>query len=122
MALICAIWRGRNLVLFEGANPNMVALAGGFCRYVEDYGVYNARVREAGAQSKQGGVSKWLKPPTSVLKINVDAHVREGGEGGLGVVVRDEGGTILTTATKRVKSSDLECIKALAIRYACRLP
>ena len=54
----------------------------------------------AGRVMKQKrSLAKWLSPPSGRLKVNVDGSFRSShGDGGVGVVIRDEGGSCLVAA------------------------
>ncbi|XP_021746156.1 uncharacterized protein LOC110712039 [Chenopodium quinoa] len=116
-ALIWAAWRCRNLLLFEGVRSNPTVLAGNLCRWVADYGAYAKCVfnpqKRVGIKSN----SVWLPPLRGVLKLNVDAHVGSAGKAAVGVVGRNEDGTIVLTATQSIVQQSPEIAEAVAVRY-----
>ncbi|XP_021736582.1 uncharacterized protein LOC110703144 [Chenopodium quinoa] len=116
-ALIWVVWRCRNLFLFEGIRSNPIVLAGNLCKWVADYCTYAKCVfyphKRVGVKSN----SEWIPPPRGVLKLNVDAHVGSAGKAAVGVVGRNEEGTIILTATQPIFQQSLEIAEAVADRY-----
>ncbi|XP_021770427.1 uncharacterized protein LOC110734567 [Chenopodium quinoa] len=118
VATLCwAAWRCRNMAMFEESSPNAVMLATNFCKWSEDHFVYKQRVQHTTVVNSSLSTTRWVCPPTGMFKLNVDAHVAGGGNARLGVVIRDEAGTIALTATKRVVASDVATLEARAVRF-----
>uniref|UniRef100_A0A803N7D5 Reverse transcriptase zinc-binding domain-containing protein n=1 Tax=Chenopodium quinoa TaxID=63459 RepID=A0A803N7D5_CHEQI len=87
-ALMWAAWRGRNLIMFQGENPNSVLLAAGFARIVHDYNGYAKKVLLPPSVLRQNdAATSWKKPCLGCVKANSDAHILEGCKTRLGVVV-----------------------------------
>ncbi|XP_021723114.1 uncharacterized protein LOC110690559 [Chenopodium quinoa] len=120
-ALMWASWRCRNLWIFDGEEPDVVMLAAGYCKLVQDYEEYASKVFKPSVQQVQGSSVVWKCPPMGCIKANVDAYVPSAGSAGLGVVFRDDKGCLIMTATKKVELSNPECVEAQAVRYALRL-
>ncbi|XP_074277216.1 uncharacterized protein LOC141600859 [Silene latifolia] len=68
--------------------------AGGEGRYVEGDDENRRKGRGNGEGIEEAG-ERWLKPREGVVKINVDAGVKEGYGTGLGLICRDEKGEVL---------------------------
>uniref|UniRef100_A0A803N235 RNase H type-1 domain-containing protein n=1 Tax=Chenopodium quinoa TaxID=63459 RepID=A0A803N235_CHEQI len=98
-----------------GGTDSMVGWKG---RLVEDYMEYAKKVFCPATLATIGSSSVWKCPPQGCIKANVDAHVPVAGKAGLGVVLRDEAGIIVLTATKMAELATPECAKAQAVRYA----
>ncbi|XP_021719894.1 uncharacterized protein LOC110687544 [Chenopodium quinoa] len=97
-----AAWRCRNLEIVENDRPNPTMLAAGFL------------------SSCMSIITVWRCPPQGCVKVNTDAHCPAGGLAGLGTVIRDANGSLLTVAT-RTHTTSPECAEALAVRYALQL-
>ncbi|XP_021762242.1 uncharacterized protein LOC110727014 [Chenopodium quinoa] len=118
-ALMWAAWRGRNLTLFQGENPNGVMLAADFVRLVHDFNTYAKRVLPAppsAGQPQQATCAQWKKPSHGWVKVNLDAHVLEGCKVGLGVAIRDAECHLLAAAVKVSHYTSPEVAEAMAIR------
>ncbi|KAL9239464.1 hypothetical protein vseg_013783 [Gypsophila vaccaria] len=99
--MVCwATWEARNKRVFEGT----VATGASIINRVLGLG---AEMREIHVGNPgEGGLHEdraWVKPPHGVLKINVDASVREGVGAGIGVVARDSDGGVRWCVVERVR-------------------
>ncbi|XP_024190430.1 uncharacterized protein LOC112194420 [Rosa chinensis] len=88
------IWMERNTVIWKGT-CFIACIAGQWAsQLLLDY----QKLHMAGLTKKTRIKAKWQLPPTGRLKINVDGSYRpEFGDGGIGIVVRDEDGICIAT-------------------------
>ncbi|XP_021729758.1 uncharacterized protein LOC110696712 [Chenopodium quinoa] len=118
-SLCWAAWHCRNKHIFEGPGEiRAVEIARGFVCFSSDYGMYNSKLK-GGEMRKNGLASSRSLPPAGVVKLNVDAHVREGAGVQFGAVIRDENGTLLAAAVKKCEvrwSSDMAEVGAMRYR------
>ncbi|XP_021731000.1 uncharacterized protein LOC110697905 [Chenopodium quinoa] len=119
--LMWAAWRCRNVMVFENSEPDAVMVEMGYCNYVAEYAGYTRRVSRQAAHPSSRSATKWKCPAAGCVKFNVDAHLGESAMAALGVVVRDQEGQLILTATRRVPLSSPECIEAQAVRFALML-
>lgn len=119
--LLWAAWCCRNKHIFENEQVQATVLAGNFLKMVRDYKEYTVKVlmpSDNGCPSP----SHWSVPPVCLVKANFDAHIAQGGEVGMGVVIRDEDGRVLCLRVKRVAARwDATMAEAMAARYAIEL-
>ncbi|XP_074298977.1 uncharacterized protein LOC141629967 [Silene latifolia] len=130
-----AIWEARNKWIFE----NVQAREEGVVRRVRELGAelqnQNDCFRGGGCNNGEeddrgkgklfvervgGGETYtqrgWMRPPEGMVKINVDAGVKEGVGTGLGAVCRDEHGEVLWCVTSQCREvSDPSSAEAMAI-------
>lgn len=105
-ALVWAVWFCRNQRVFEGdAGLNAVATAAGFSKLKVDYGMYKNKVCGLSSSPRLVIVSSWQPPPQSYVKVNVDAHVMHGNGVSMGMIIRDEHGSIKAAGVKRIASN-----------------
>lgn len=120
--LLWAAWRCCNMFVFENVRPNSVMVASGYTRLVEEYCEYSKKVlKPVGNATATGSASAWVRPPVRVVKINTDAHVPQGGKVGLGVVIRDENGTLLACGVRKIEATSPDIAESLAVRYGMQL-
>ncbi|XP_061993792.1 uncharacterized protein LOC133711706 [Rosa rugosa] len=88
--------KGNNLVWKGGNFQPMHMLQ--WCRQsLEDFQKYHPKA----SSKKKRPLTKWKCPPLGRLKINIDGAYRaDSGEGGIGVVVRDDSGTGIATIAR----------------------
>ncbi|XP_048494306.1 uncharacterized protein LOC125494668 [Beta vulgaris subsp. vulgaris] len=104
-SLAWAAWFCRNKEVFgdvENINPSYVAT--GFMKLKMEYGEYN----KVGSMVHPPQIpmrSTWSLPPTTFVKINVDAHVRHDVGVSFGMVIRDEGGNVVAAGVRRIASN-----------------
>lgn len=121
MAITWAIWFCRNKRVHEQEHLNGTMITSGFVRIIEEHGTYVKKVHSAHCSVQPLLATTWNCPPTGMIKLNVDAHVT-GLYAGLGVVVRDELGNLLLTATKRVDVGlEVEVAETMAARYGAQV-
>ncbi|XP_021721366.1 uncharacterized protein LOC110688925 [Chenopodium quinoa] len=116
--LMWVAWRCENLIFFENEHPNVVMLAADYCRLVDDYMEYAKKVFFPATPNYYWQQQFWKCPPRGCIKANVDAYVPAVDKAGLGVVLRDEAGSIVLTTTKMAELATPECVEAQAMRYA----
>ncbi|XP_074303350.1 uncharacterized protein LOC141637829 [Silene latifolia] len=105
---VWAVWEVRNGVVFEGRDVQLrrvVARVRELLKEMEEVEVAAVEQRTRREQGERGTrpgeVRGWQKPSHGLVKINVDAGVKEGDEMGIGVVCRDENGTVQWGWAKR---------------------
>ncbi|KAL2939732.1 hypothetical protein RDABS01_001180 [Bienertia sinuspersici] len=121
-ALMWAAWSCRNLYLFEHVQPCEIQMAAGYIKMVENYDAYSAKV--FGHNPAQGGVScpTWSPPIKGFVKVNTDAHIREGEFVEVGAVVRDSLGKVVAVAAqKRGVRLSPEIAEAAAAVYGVKI-
>ncbi|XP_021751992.1 uncharacterized protein LOC110717566 [Chenopodium quinoa] len=120
LTIAWAIWFCKNKRVLDNASLDVNFDSVGFIRMVHDYKLHTSKVfKPLGCPA---AVSKWVRPPQGVVKINADAHIGDGTSGGLGVVTRDWNGTMLWVAVKRtVMNLNIEVPETAAVRYGCQL-
>ncbi|KAM0859415.1 hypothetical protein ACQ4PT_047201 [Festuca glaucescens] len=60
---------------------------------------YSGRYLKEPVKQKKVEVKQWVRPPRGRLKLNVDgSYVMQTGEGGVGMILRDEGGAVIFAA------------------------
>lgn len=98
-----AAWFARNKAIFEGEErSNALNIAVGFVKMKADYCRYKDKVHQQAHIPREPAVSSWSPPPTSFVKLNVDAHVPHEGGVSFGMVLRDEWGSLLAAGVKRL--------------------
>lgn len=122
LSVVCAIlwaaWFCRNKIIFESQTLCGVEVASNFVKMVLDYGSYTENVFRP-VPPVASSSTKWNPPAAGLLKVNFDAHVRENGEIGLGVVMRNCDGEVKLLATKRIGARwDATLAEAMAARFA----
>ncbi|XP_074313418.1 uncharacterized protein LOC141648589 [Silene latifolia] len=98
---VWAVWEVRNGVVFEGRDvliSRVVARVRELLKELEEVDVADveqrARKEHGEGGTRSGEVRGWQKPRHGLVKINVDAGVKEGDGMGIGVVCRDEHGAV----------------------------
>lgn len=87
-ALISAAWTCKSKADFENETPDPVRGAGVFIKLVDEYRSYSNKVYPQLPRAAASSASNKLsKPPNSMVKVNEDAHVIDGVQVGLGVMV-----------------------------------
>lgn len=103
--LAWVIWGERNQKVFNNKiTPNSV-LVGRVSRYVEEHGKYTAKVYKAARPRVQKSPKAWLAPPAGTIKINDDASLEAAGWVGMGVVARDNTGSVIFAGTRRMRAN-----------------
>ncbi|XP_074278106.1 uncharacterized protein LOC141601707 [Silene latifolia] len=98
---VWAVWEVQNEVVFERRDiqvSRVVARVRELLKEMEEVDVADVEQRERKGQgeggTKSGDVRGWQIPRRGLVKINVDAGVKEGDGMGIGVVCRDEHGAV----------------------------
>ncbi|XP_074315734.1 uncharacterized protein LOC141651944 [Silene latifolia] len=98
---IWAVWEARNEAVFEGKEVHVGKVVARVLYLLKE--MEESEVVVVGKGDKQdertgfrrdGKEAKWQKPRQGIVKINVDAGVKEGEGMGIGVICRDEEGVI----------------------------
>ncbi|XP_024178113.1 uncharacterized protein LOC112184048 [Rosa chinensis] len=86
------IWSERNNVLWNKSFFCASNAAQWASKFLEEYQQFHVHGNAQGRREK----TKWQNPPSGRLKVNVDGSYRaDYGDGGVGVVIRDENGMCL---------------------------
>ncbi|OMO73216.1 reverse transcriptase [Corchorus capsularis] len=119
--LIWYIWKGRNVVQFNGKKPN----AEGSVRRAEmawkEFELANSDNAKQGVIWEAGNL-KWSPPSEGNIKINVDGAFEVGKEeAAIGVVARDSTGSTVAVIGRKVKASTCQRAEMLAVREGVKL-
>jgi ribonuclease HI len=108
------IWLTRNQKVFKGVNTPVIEALKQALKTLRDY--LHHSVDEHQTPSHQSSSHQtafrnrndmcWSPPPRNFLKLNVDAHLRDDGRWGFGMVLQGEDGHFVGAATKVLKGSD----------------
>jgi hypothetical protein len=104
-----SIWFTRNQKVFKNINIPVIEALNQALNTLREYHHHtiatppNSPHRTA---SRNRNDMCWSPPPRSFLKLNVDAHLRDDGRWGCGMVLRGEDGHFVGAATKVLKGSD----------------
>lgn len=102
VAIAWSLWQSRNIGVYEAkwrCYEGVLESAGSLLR---DYQLSN-KVEIAPKQPFLSKDSSWKEPPPGCLKLNVDAAVKTGfGYAGIGAVIRDAAGVVVSCLSKRV--------------------
>lgn len=105
-SLAWAAWFCRNKEVFGDAeNFNPIYIATGFMKLKMEHGEYNKKVGSMVHPPRIPTQSTWRCPPTTFVKINVDAHVRHDVGVSFGMVIRDDGGNVVVARVRRIASN-----------------
>lgn len=120
--LAWCIWGERNQRVFSNKfTPNVVLLER-VRRYVEEHGKYTAKVYNAARPRVPRSPKVWVAPPEGVIKINADASLAVDGWVGLGIVARDNTGSVIFAGTRRMRAHwPPDIVEAKALAMAARL-
>jgi hypothetical protein len=108
------IWFTRNQRVFRDMNTPVIEALNKVLKTLRDYhhhaikdhlpcSHHNSSHRTAFGSRND---TCWSPPPRNFLKLNVDAHLRDDGRWGFGMVLRGEDGHLVGAATKILKGSD----------------
>ncbi|XP_074298677.1 uncharacterized protein LOC141629600 [Silene latifolia] len=92
------VWTLHNKRLFEDKPPSPPQILHGLSRMVMDYREYAKCVYVRPLISTLPSSNHWCPPPINWVKVNTDAVVFENGEIGLGMVGRNEHGSIIAVS------------------------
>ncbi|XP_057453159.1 uncharacterized protein LOC130745025 [Lotus japonicus] len=119
---IWAIWKGRNKAVFSSEEPNPVATIQQLKFMLADSSSYRASIPEklntrTGNTHNRQRDHSWVHPPQGIIKINVDASIKDPNPSCcLGVVARDHTGILIMGAAMRSFASSPASAEALALR------
>ncbi|KAL2930102.1 hypothetical protein RDABS01_035512, partial [Bienertia sinuspersici] len=103
-AIAWACWMCRNKAMYEQGVSNKVLTAAGL-----------------GLAICRGSPNAWTLSPVGVVKVNTDAHVIEGVKTSLGVVIRDEVGSVKVMGVKHIEPTSVEIAEAATARFGVEL-
>lgn len=101
---IWAIWFRRNKTIFENCSKAIVDTVASFTNMLRDYCLYASKVFSPRARSFSLP-TQWVPPESNWIKINVDVHVANGVERGMGAIFRDTNGNLLAAGVRRVPAT-----------------
>ncbi|CAN1159742.1 hypothetical protein LINPERHAP2_LOCUS22902 [Linum perenne] len=118
------VWKSRNTVVFHNKQTLLPGLQAQMVLHMAkselDLDEEDALWRPAPAQAA-APPCRWRPPPVGRLKINVDGAIRPGQGGAIGLVLRDEAGTVLFAGGRSFPQvTDVFTVEALAVREALR--
>jgi ribonuclease HI len=108
-AITYGIWNARNKKIFEGkdipARETVEKAISALHEYKLNTIPDNIHTTEIQPLPSCNN-TRWSPPPRNSLKLNVDAHLKDDGRLGLGLVLRGEDGSIVGAATKAENGSE----------------
>ncbi|KAF7827258.1 uncharacterized protein G2W53_018422 [Senna tora] len=113
---VCAynLWHRRNEVRIEGKSACLEQIWVNSQNFVKD--IFQIHTSEDCSVAHHALTLRWERPTPPFYKINVDASVKQGPDGGIGCVARDGSGRVLAALAKRVPlASDVDILEATAI-------
>jgi ribonuclease HI len=109
-AILYSMWNERNNRVFRDKDKPVRDLVDHALQTLYEYQLHKIETLFSNTHPKPPSVAGhdtcWNPPPSSTLKINVDAHLTGDGHWGLGWVVRRFDGRCVGAATKVLKGSD----------------
>jgi hypothetical protein len=92
-------------------------------RFLVDLGEAYQTKPKKGIVQRRPGMSKWVYPPSGLVKINVDAAVsREADHGAVGAVCRDSSGRFIGASARIIKGisdpamlESIACVEAISL-------
>ena len=114
-----ATWHARNKLLFEGKKPNPRETVAKAKAIVVAYQSMQFKEQDSPRSIKEKEAQRWNPPPSSKLKINVDAAVHaESQMAGLGAVIRNSQGQVVVAAVKSINfQGDVSIAEAKAVQW-----
>ncbi|XP_057550422.1 uncharacterized protein LOC130828448 [Amaranthus tricolor] len=109
-----AIWFMRNKVIFEDCPNKIVDAVFSFTTMVREYKAYACKVFDLRDQSTSLA-SQWSPPESNWIKINVDAHMANGTDKGLGAVCRDNHGNLILVGVRGVQATWSTAVSELTV-------
>jgi ribonuclease HI len=124
-AITYGIWNARNKKIFEGkdipARETVENAISALHEYKHNTIPDNIHTSEIQPSSSCNN-TRWSPPPRNGLKLNVDAHLKDDGRLGLGLVLRGEDGSIVGAATKAQNGSgNVELSEVMGLVEAIKL-
>ncbi|KAF7806899.1 uncharacterized protein G2W53_039060 [Senna tora] len=108
------LWYRRNEVRIEGKSACLEQIWVNSHSFVKD--IFQIHTSEGCSVAHHASTLRWERPTPPFYKINVDASVKQGPDGGIGCVARDGSGRVLAALAKRVPSAgDVDILEATAI-------
>lgn len=108
-----AIWFQGNKVIFEDCSKNIVDTIVSFTSLVREYNSFAQKIF-APRLRPFPSPSQWSPPESNWVKINLDTHVVNGADRGLGAVCQDAHGALITTGIRRVPATWSTSVSELA--------
>ncbi|KAH9728345.1 putative reverse transcriptase/RNA-dependent DNA polymerase [Citrus sinensis] len=114
-----ATWQARNKLLFEGKKPDPRETVAKAKAIVVAYQSMQFKEQDSPRSIKEKEAQRWNPPPSSKLKINVDAAVHaESQMAGLGAVIRNSQGQVVVAAIKSINfQGDVSIAEAKAVQW-----
>ena len=123
IAVCWAVWHERNLSVLEGNQNSPQITAAKTITIVESYRRIKQPKNPAMLTQRQSENKNWKLPPKNWFKVNVDAAVKMSDlQAGLGVVIRDSSGKIVSTIVKRIRfRGNIACMEAEAVLFGIQV-
>jgi hypothetical protein len=109
ISITYSIWFTRNQNVFKDKNIPVIEALNQALKILYDYHHHTIEALPNSSHRTTFGNCNdtcWNPPPRGFLKLNVDAHLRDDGRWGCGMVLRGEDGHFVGAATKVLKGSD----------------
>ncbi|XP_021732105.1 uncharacterized protein LOC110698909 [Chenopodium quinoa] len=120
--LMWGIWQERNMKIFQGKDGSTDLLEARVLRWAEESKSLEEKLNKVGMPIPCLSSRSWLPPPHDFVKINTDASITNEGWVGLGVVARNDEGSVLFAASRRIRAWwSVEIAEAKAIVWALSL-
>ncbi|KAL9450019.1 hypothetical protein AB3S75_011871 [Citrus x aurantiifolia] len=112
-------WHARNKLLFEGKKPDPRKTVAKAKAIVVTYQSMQFKEQGSPRSIEEKKAQRWNPPPSSKLKINVDAAVHaESQMAGLGAVIRNSQGQVVVAAVKSINfQGDVSIAEAKAVQW-----
>ncbi|KAL9411480.1 hypothetical protein AB3S75_045140 [Citrus x aurantiifolia] len=119
IAVCWVVWHERNLSVLEGNQNSPQITAARATTIVESYRRIKQPKNLAMLTQRQLENKNWKLPQKNWFKVNVDAVVKMSDlEAGLGVVIRDSSGKIVSAAVLRIRfRGNVACMEAEAVLF-----
>jgi hypothetical protein len=113
-----SIWLLRNQVVHNDGKLNHLAIVENLeARVLEHWFILNPLL---GVVARTMNPPSWSVPPSNVLKLNVDAALKDG-VATLAVVVRNDMGHVINGWAKKVETTDPATVEAAALLWALEI-
>ncbi|XP_021749237.1 uncharacterized protein LOC110714988 isoform X5 [Chenopodium quinoa] len=121
--MLCgAAWFCRNARVHNELVADPSGVAANFTKMLNDYKEYAERVFRPAGSCDVAPLGTWRLPAAGNIKVNFDAHLAANNIIGLGVVLRDEAGSIIAAAVKRMKARwSVEQAEVAAARWGMQI-
>jgi hypothetical protein len=123
LVTLWSIWTARRKAVHEGEFQSPMSTFEFVKRFLADLGEAYQTKPKKGTVQRRPGVSRWVHPPSGLVKINVDAAVsREADHGAVGAVCRDSSGLFIGASARTIKGiSDPATLESIACAEAISL-